>query len=209
MNMGHRLKKVRFERGLKQTELAEKANTTQQSIQKIESGLSKGGRIIEQIADALSIHPSWLQFGESFTPEANTPTPALRFIPLVEWSQIRSRTAEYHNPLFPIPKNNGSDQSYILTVKNDAMESQKPGYKSFLMGEKIAVDPMVKANSSHYVIAALDQHPESEPVFRQLIQDGPKRFLKPLNNQYPIIEMNYAMSVIGVVFLHFDDRLML
>ncbi len=61
--LGGRLRKRRRELGWTQTYLAEQVGTSQAVIQKIENGKSLRPRILEPIAEALGVRPSWLMFG--------------------------------------------------------------------------------------------------------------------------------------------------
>ena len=61
--LGGRLRKRRRELGWTQMYLAERVGTSQAVIQKIENGKSLRPRILEEIAEALSVRPSWLMFG--------------------------------------------------------------------------------------------------------------------------------------------------
>jgi transcriptional regulator with XRE-family HTH domain len=70
--IGMRLRKVRREMSLTQTELAIQAGTNQAVIQKIENGRSLRPRNLEAIAEVLQVNPAWLQFGE---PWAQKPRP--------------------------------------------------------------------------------------------------------------------------------------
>ncbi len=61
--LGGRLRMRRKELGWTQTELAMAVGTSQAVIQKIENGKSLRPRILEEIAEALGVRPSWLMFG--------------------------------------------------------------------------------------------------------------------------------------------------
>ena len=61
--LGGRLRLRRKELGWTQTELATMVGTSQAVIQKIENGKSLRPRILEEIAEALGVRPSWLMFG--------------------------------------------------------------------------------------------------------------------------------------------------
>ena len=58
-----RLRNRRKEFGLTQVQLAEMVGTSQAVIQKIENGKSLRPRILEELAAALEVSPSWLMFG--------------------------------------------------------------------------------------------------------------------------------------------------
>ncbi|EBM5549197.1 LexA family transcriptional repressor, partial [Salmonella enterica] len=40
---------------------------------------------------------------------------------------------------------------------------------------------------------------ENEATFKKLVMDAGRKFLKPLNPQYPMIEINGNCKIIGVV----------
>lgn len=61
--LADRLRSRRKEIGWTQVQLAEKVGTSQAVIQKIENGKSLRPRILEEIAFALEVAPSWLMFG--------------------------------------------------------------------------------------------------------------------------------------------------
>lgn len=62
--LAERTKLARERAGLSQTELADKLGLSQQSIAKIENGLTLQPRRIKEIAEALSVQVDWLQFGQ-------------------------------------------------------------------------------------------------------------------------------------------------
>jgi transcriptional regulator with XRE-family HTH domain len=62
-SLGERLRGRRREMGMTQEQLAERADTTQAVIQKIENGKSLRPRKIDKIASALGVKAAWLMFG--------------------------------------------------------------------------------------------------------------------------------------------------
>ncbi|MEM7404471.1 MAG: helix-turn-helix transcriptional regulator [Pseudomonadota bacterium] len=62
-SLGERLRSRRRELSLTQEQLAERADTTQAVIQKIENGKSLRPRKIDKIALALDVKAAWLMFG--------------------------------------------------------------------------------------------------------------------------------------------------
>ena len=62
-SLGERLRARRREVGYTQEQLAERADTTQAVIQKIENGKSLRPRKIDKIAGALGVKAAWLMFG--------------------------------------------------------------------------------------------------------------------------------------------------
>jgi len=82
-----------------------------------------------------------------------------------------------------------SDEPFALRVLGDSME---PEFKD---GCIIIIDPAANVESGRYVIAEVDE----EYTFRQLIQEGEKYFLKPINEGYKTVEIESASVVRGVI----------
>lgn len=85
--------------------------------------------------------------------------------------------------------------AYALRVQGDSMTSSYG--RSYPEGCIIFVDPDTAITNGCRVIAKL---PDSqEATFKVYVEDAGKRFLRPLNPQYPIIEMTPDMVLCGVV----------
>ncbi|AZI52010.1 LexA family transcriptional repressor [Pantoea agglomerans] len=90
---------------------------------------------------------------------------------------------------------NAGAQSFWLTVKGDSMTS--PVGFTVPEGMIILVDPSKEAKSGKLVVAKLTN--DNEATFKMYIEDAGRKFLKPLNPQYPITEVNGNCSIIGTV----------
>lgn len=88
-----------------------------------------------------------------------------------------------------------SPQAFALKVEGDIMES--PSGTSFPRECTIIVDTDQPAQNGTYVIAKTSH--DSGLIFRQLIVDGSKRYLKPLNQRYPVIELPTHGMIYGVI----------
>lgn len=94
-------------------------------------------------------------------------------------------------------KSNPGKHSYALLVEGDSMVSQV-GAHSFQPGTILIVDPDRASNAGDFVIAKDVQ--TQKAVFKQLTTDGSRWYLKPLNPQYPTIEIDDpALRIIGRV----------
>jgi len=62
--LSDRLKQKRIELNLTQAKLAELSGAKQQTIQQVESGLTKRPRCLVELAIALQCEPHWLLYGE-------------------------------------------------------------------------------------------------------------------------------------------------
>ncbi len=88
-----------------------------------------------------------------------------------------------------------SSQAFALKVEGDIMESSSG--TSFPRDCTIIVDTDQPAQNGTYVLAKMAN--ENGLIFRQMIIDGSKRYLKPLNPRYPVIELTLQDLVYGVV----------
>jgi len=88
-----------------------------------------------------------------------------------------------------------SESSFWLDVKGDSMTS--PVGLSIPEGTVILIDPEVEPRNGKLVVAKLEY--ENEATFKKLIVDAGRKFLKPLNPQYPMTEINGNCRIIGVV----------
>lgn len=151
------------------------------------------------IAKALMVSLDWLVTGKEPPEPSNiSPPHDLRPpIPVVSWVQAGDWT-ECTDPYPPgmadewiSPSTKVSQCAFAVKVRGDSMEPR------FFEGETIIVDPEIEARSGDFVIVRLDD--AQEATFKQLIVDGPQRFLKPLNARYPVIPINGNASIVGVV----------
>ncbi|ORM64685.1 repressor [Pantoea rodasii] len=88
-----------------------------------------------------------------------------------------------------------SENAFWLDVKGDSMTA--PAGLSIPEGMAILIDPEVEARNGKLVVAKLDN--ENEATFKKLVIDAGRKFLKPLNPQYPMTEINGNCRIIGVV----------
>jgi SOS-response transcriptional repressor LexA len=101
------------------------------------------------------------------------------------------------------PVNHGK-HTYALRVKGDSMTSPYPGQKSYPEGTIIYVDPDVTVVSGCRVIAKLPN--TNEVTFKEYRYDGGKHYLRPLNTQYQVIEINQETVFCGVVIGKFEPE---
>ncbi len=201
-------------RGWTQKQLAKKADVSQRNISGLLSILKDPGaepnptlETIEGIARAFGASSSMLlsdraNIGETaatYGPESNVgPGPELRGrVPLISWVQA----GQWNEVADPYAKGVAEDwiltgakvgaQAYALRVRGDSMAPE------FSEGDIIIVDPDVEATNGKFVIVRLDD--AKEATFKQLVTDGGKQYLKPINPRYPIIEINENATFCGAI----------
>lgn len=195
--------------GLKKIDLAKKTGVSRGSVSLWFSGgvQSIEGKNLTTVAKALNVNPHWLATGKGSRVEgfANVVLEgaAPYSIPLISWVRagLFCSSPDLLQPgdaeeWLPVSKRYGP-HAYALRVVGDSMVSPHAGQKSYLPGQIIHVDPDRVVNNGSKVIARIDG--SDEATFKVYVEDGGKKYLKPLNPQYPIIEMDETMHICGVV----------
>lgn len=197
MNISERIKIRRKKLGLTQAELAEIADCSQQTIQKLESGLINNPRNIEALAAALQTTPEFLRFGVGELDNATVVASAGNYLPLISLVQAGVWTEIQELPpldveLYPCPIK-CSQHSFIVKVEGESMLPR------FEEGDLIYVDPEAQVENGSYVVARLDD--ENQATFKQLIIDGNKKYLKALNPDWPnkFVPINGNCTIVGKV----------
>ncbi len=208
MNLGNRIKQLRKKQNLSQTELAELCGWDSPGRVANYENSSREPTIndIIKIAKALKSDPSFLIFGQSINFPISSSTIVFDnfyTIPLIQWQDIALSKDELSDliakneyemiPMFGME----IKDCYALKVKGDSMVSTLPGNYSFPEGEIIIVNPSESPQNGDFVVAL---HKETkEPLFKQFIVDAGKKYLKSLNQYYPIIEFEDDIEIVGVV----------
>ncbi|UST81443.1 LexA family protein [Pseudomonas siliginis] len=89
-----------------------------------------------------------------------------------------------------------SSHGYALRVLGDSMTNPGPG-RSYPAGCIIFVDPEAETKTGDRVIARLPR--TNEATFKVLVEDAGRQFLRPINPQYPIIEISEETHICGKV----------
>ena len=154
------------------------------------------------LARALDCAPDFLLFGATFGGDVSFVTINAR-VPLISWDKLSSYIEgevmegddEAEDWIYcPVQC---AKSTFALRVRGDHMESPYPGKKSYLDGQIIFVDPTAKVkNGSRVISRRLDS---TEATFKEYFEDDGKKYLKPINPQYPTVEINNETIIIGVV----------
>ncbi|MEO5340529.1 MAG: helix-turn-helix domain-containing protein [Magnetococcus sp. MYC-9] len=217
MTLSERIQTARKQAKLTQKELADRVNISQTAVHKLECGRSKSSRRTVAIALACGVDPIWLDTGRGemsligatpgmnhaeFTKAAEDGeiyrAPIFARLPLISWEDASRSCEEPADSFHPttveawIPvAPRSSDRTYALRVPDDSMEPE------FHEGEIIIVDPMLPGKHNQFLVARMEG--DSLATFKQLIVVGNRTYLKPLNSRYPLIDIQGAIRVCGVV----------
>lgn len=181
-----------------------------------------GGAIPESdsmiiLADWLGVRREWLEYGvgekastlgqnlsEPTTESAEGRCP--RSVPLVSWGTACSMLTNGPMPIdfesFIYCPTAISKRGYALRVTGDSMTSPTSG-KTYPAGCLIYADPDMPVEDGDRVIAKLPN--TDEATFKVYTRDAGRFFLKPINPQYPIIEIIEGVSICGKVVGMFSE----
>lgn len=121
-------------------------------------------------------------------------------VPLISWVQAGAwceANVDHHDDeswlSCPVPI---SGSGYALKVLGDSMTNPGPG-RSYPTGCIIFVDPEAETKTGDRVIARVPR--TNEATFKILVEDAGRQFLRPINPQYPIIDITEETHICGKV----------
>jgi len=190
------------QKGISQAEFARKMSTEPQNVNlwKVRGGIPRAHFI--KACDVLDVDPAWLSEGTSKSPHAvkeapNTyqvhskPVPLISSVAAGNWKDIGDNYDPKDEQDWVLSTVTTSENAFALRIQGDSME---PDIKD---NEIVIVDPLRIAEHNSIVIVI--QNGNTEATCKQLVIDGGKRYLKPINPRYPIMEMQADARLCGVV----------
>ncbi|MGH8382601.1 LexA family protein [Pseudomonas sp.] len=211
MERHERIAKAIAVSGKKKGEIAAECGVANSAVTQWISGESKSLRPenLYALAKATGFRAEWLAIGEGpeiDSPEPSNVAPAMQpkmsyRYPVISWVAAGA-WAEAVEPFPPgfsdryeISDYNSKGVAFWLEVKGDSMTS--PVGTSITEGMMILVDTEAEAISGKLVVAKLSD--SNEATFKKLVEDGGRRFLKPLNPAYPVEMCAENCRIVGVV----------
>lgn len=204
-----RLKASRETAKITQTELAKRVGLVQGAIAQMENGRNAGSRHIGKIADTLGVRALWLETGKGPQQASNTiigpdikgRVPLISWVQAGDWASIVDNFApgeadEWVETTVPIHKH-----TFALRVNGDSMTDPTGREPTFPHGTKIIVEPDLADSPDNLVgcLVIIRAGDDQEATFKQLVRDGGRFYLKPLNPQYPIMPLPDDAIICGVV----------
>lgn len=192
-------------------DLANASGIPQPTIHRILSGEQDDPRsnTVKKLAHALGITETQLRGIDDYIdgtvvsetlslpcPEVIERLPVINWIQAGNWTEIIDQhdpgdtTEEWRPTTVKVSKN-----AYAIRIEGDSMINPN-GYPSLPPGAIVIVEPHRQPRNGDIVIARLEN--SMEATIKKLVVDGQQKFLKPLNPQYPIIEINGNCSICGV-----------
>lgn len=194
---GERLKTLRKSKGISQQAVGDLFGIGRISVSNWERGKNPPTTDkLERLAEFFGVSVDWL-LGREKANFTNVPlkgtlatVPLISWVQAGQWNEICDLTSE-EAPRITVTTRVGA-HTFALKVRGDSMEPEFPE------GCIIIVDPEREAKTGSYVVMRLDE--EMEATFKQMIMDGSRIYLKPINPRYPILEMNgKKATTVGVV----------
>lgn len=202
--MGERIRARRKELKIRQAALGKMVGVSNVAISQWErSETEPNGENLLALARALQCSPDFLLKGDlSNTNVAyhgrHDPRGSYPLISWVSAGQWMEAVEPYHRRAIDNWYETTvecSEDSFWLDVQGDSMTA--PAGLSIPEGMVILVDPEVEPRNGKLVVAKLEG--ENEATFKKLVIDAGRKFLKPLNPQYPMLEVDGNCKIIGVV----------
>ena len=201
MNLGKRIKELRKAQGWTQTDLAKRTSLSRGRLAQLEANpLAKvRGDSLVSLAKAFGYSTEQLLSTDELGLLADLKLqPVPRKVPLIGWKSLKSIV----NKTFVLESSNWigcpydlSEKSFVLEVQDELMTSIHG--RSYPIGALIFVDAGREPKAGERVIA-IDTVTLSA-VFREYVISGSAKYLKPLNDRYPIKALQQSTSIIGVV----------
>ena len=168
-----------------------------------------GDKIASQIEAAFDKSAGWLDQEHYHVEEAQAlyrneegqlailcrQVPLITWEEAVAWNQLAYKYKPKSFEQLMVTTAQVSPLAFALRVYGDWMES--PSGVSFPDGTIIIADPDQVAAHGAFVVVSVSPHREA--TLKQLVSDGNKRYLKPLNSRYPIVEYTVHTMIYGVV----------
>jgi len=202
--IGSRIRQKRKQLRLTQKEVATYLGVTPSAVTQWEAdSTTPAADNILDLAKILSCDAEWILRGGKNESESNlAPGPSVfRKVPLISWVQAGAWTdtgipATMADVSDWVEAGGGvSNCAFALRVLGDSM--QRAEGKSIPEGSVIIVDPQVEPTNKRVVVAMLEGG--SEATVKQLVVDGPARYLVPWNSRYHPIPIDGNCRIVGVV----------
>ena len=191
--LGIAIKRLREKQGIRQDEIAEALGIDKGNVSRYESGASSPdigklpllARVLNTDVHELFALAEGLEIG----PDVRGTVPLISWVQAGDWSDaIDNLTPGEGERITTTYK--PRKHTYGLRIKGDSMEPKFP------MGCIVIVEPDEAPHNGSYVIVRQNG---DEATFKQYIEDGSTKYLKPLNDRYPIMELRKDAVFCGVV----------
>ncbi|MEC8917793.1 MAG: S24 family peptidase [Pseudomonadota bacterium] len=121
--------------------------------------------------------------------------PVLAWESVCKWLQDPDMSKLPSGTPWVMPIDNPPGDTFALRIRDDAM--QGPTGPAYPPGCVIFVKPTDEARNNEFVIGHTG-NPEAL-TFKKLVRDGDVRYLRAMNPQYPVTQLDASFKVVGIV----------
>jgi SOS-response transcriptional repressor LexA len=192
------LNRLMFQERLRVTELSRRTGVPQATLQRIVMGTIEKPRqaSLQPIADYFKVSIEQLKGLQPISWLSPTAPEEIGWteVPLLAWDEVAAKPGQHtkERGLYTDVKLGG--EAFAVTVKDASMEPLFP------LGTLLILDRSKIPADRDYVVAMLKDYPQA--IFRQLVLDGPHRYLKPISPDFENYSMNLMSeddTIIGVL----------
>ncbi|HEX5464439.1 MAG TPA: S24 family peptidase [Burkholderiales bacterium] len=207
MTMADRIKRRMGELRLTQDDLAKALRVSQPAIHKLMSGKTLKTKNIIQLAKTLQVSPDWLENGGTKSNIEAGPTiyrvPLISSVQAGQWQEIADNFQPGDAEKYIYTTKHVSPYAFALRVTGDSMTNPY-GAPSYPDGCIIIVEPEQVVKSGNRAVVRLED--TQEATFKVYVEDAGRRYLKPLNPRYPIMEISSRATICGKVVQSIIDE---
>jgi SOS-response transcriptional repressor LexA len=197
LEIGAAIRRLRERRGMPISDLADAIGMNQGNLSRIENDQQDCKRVVAaKIAAVLGVRISDLYLEAEHAGNTSVPIGLKGTVPLISevqaghWREVLDDLQPGEGERIPTTYRVRT-HTYALRVRGDSMEPKFPA------GCIIIVEPEEQAEPGKYVVVR--QNADQDATFKQLVADGGRHYLKPLNSRYPIMELARDAVFCGVV----------
>ena len=211
MERYERIAKAIATSGKRKSEIAAACGVSASAVTQWVSGESKSMKPenIYALAKATGFHAKWLAIGEGPEQDGHAEAnvhlvaqpnmmyryPVISWVAAGAWAEAVEPFPPGFSDRYEVSDYETKGAAFWLEVKGDSMTS--PIGQTIAEGALILVDTEADATHGKLVIAKLGN--SNEATFKKLVEDGGRKYLKPLNPAYPTEVCTEDCRIVGVV----------
>ncbi len=193
---GNLSKFERSELGMKPHNIDELAQTLGVNTSTLYAIAETNGKILEEAPEKLLQDYNVVTFMNNATvgPKLTGKVPLISSVQAGNWMQIKEEVLSCEATEWIHTAEKVSEKAFALKIQGDSMTNPYSRH-SLPEGVLIVVDPEVIPVNRSIVVVRNDD--DDSALVKQLVIEGSTKYLKPLNPQYPIIQMDDSCILVG------------
>jgi len=210
---GERIKRLRRALNLSQQEVARLMGIESKgAVSQWEKDLSRP-KDMERLANILQTNSHYLESGDGdpklrnvlvaddgdiIFPLSSKRVPLISWVQAGNWTDIGCSDPAMNCTEWLETSARISERAFALRIHGDSMRSISDP-RSIAEGAKVIVEPVFDPDNLNRKIVVAMINGSTEATIKEFIQDGPIKFLRPLNPAYPSLQITDECRIVGVV----------